>query len=78
VTENNPAEPFEFRFSLDDRATGAGGREDLVVFVREQIRTLLGVVELTHLGQPVRIDGFRLQRDPETVEPLFPEEPSGS
>ena len=63
-------EPFEIRFKLDELAAGAGDRTALAEFVREEILNLLGVVELTYHGQPVRIDGFRLARDPETIEPL--------
>ena len=67
--ESSP-EPFEIRFELDAEATGAGDQRALVDFVREEIRNILTVAELTHNGQPVRVDGFRLVRDPETIEPL--------
>jgi hypothetical protein len=63
-----PDDSFEIRFTLDDQAAGAGDRQALVDFVREEIRNILAVAELTHQGQPVRIDGFRLARDPETIE----------
>lgn len=66
------AEPFEIRFKLDALAKGAGDRTALVQFVREEILNLLAVAELTYHGRPVCIDGFRLVRDPETIEPLEP------
>ena len=64
------SEPFEIRFELNDQAAGGGDRAALVEFVREQIQTLLSVAELTYRGRPVRVDGFRLVRDPETIEAL--------
>jgi len=70
------SEPFEFRFRLDDQTTGPGDREALVDFVREQIKALLVVAELTCRGQPVRVDGFRLHKDLDTWVPLDPPDPA--
>ena len=70
MADESVSEPFEIRFQLNDQASGVGDRTALVEFVREQIHNLLAVAELTYHGQPVRIDGFRLVRDPEAIEAL--------
>ena len=64
------SEPYEFRFHLDRRTRGPGDRQALVDFVREQVKNLLIVAELTYQGQPVAVDGFRLYKDLDTWVPL--------
>ena len=69
-------EPYEFRFHLDESTPGPGDRQALVAFVREQIRSILIVAELTCDGKPVTVDGFRLYKDLDTWVPL--DEPDSS
>lgn len=73
---DSACEPYEFRFRLDDQTTGPADRRALVDFVREQLRSLLIVAEPTYRGRPVRVDGFRLHRDPDVLVSLDPPDTS--
>jgi len=66
-------EDYIFRFPLEPQRPEETGCDDpLVELIRGQLADLLDAVVLTHHGQRVRVDGFRLLQDPDTQYEIFP------
>jgi len=64
---------YVFRFRLGPLESEDDGYGDpLLELIRGQLADLLRAVVLTHRGRRVRVDGFRLLRDPDTEYSLFP------
>ena len=66
-------EDFVFRFRIGP-PPGEGDPDTLVRILLEEI---LAVVELTHKGKAVRVDGFRLLANPSTIHKCCPRADEG-
>lgn len=66
-------EEYVFRFQVETPADAESAYDDpLVELIRGQLADLLDAVSLTHRGQRVAVDGFRLVQEPETQYEIFP------
>ncbi len=68
---------FVFRFRLDAPSAAERGAhpDPLVELIRGELADLLRCAVLTQHGRRVRVDGFRLLRDPDTHHAIFAEAP---
>jgi len=69
AAQNDPSE-FFFRYSLSESEVTPRERmhdDPVTELFRQQILNLLDVVQPTHGGLPVAIDGFSFLRDPKTI-----------
>ena len=65
---------FVFRFPIGASEPNEQGYADpLLELIRGQLADLLQAVVLTDHGRRVRVDGFRLLRDPDTQYDIFPD-----
>ena len=65
---------FVFRFPAGGSEADEHGYEDpLLELIRGQLADLLKAAVLTDHGRRVRVDGFRLLRDPDTQYDIFPD-----
>ena len=69
---------FVFRFRLDAPGASEHGAhpDPLVELIRGELADLLRCAVLTYQGTRVRVDGFRLLREPDTQHAIFAEAPA--
>ena len=74
---------YIFRYPLDERES-AGPPDSLLEMIRTQLESLLSLLSLYRDGEEIKVDGFRLMNEGETIHPIFssplfppPSSPSG-
>lgn len=78
----NKEDDYIFRYPLEEQETG-GRRDSLLEMIRTQLESLLGLASLYQGGEDVKVDGFRLMNEGETIHsilssPAPPDRPSPS
>ncbi len=78
MTEEKPE--YSFRYRVEAAAPGSR-RDALLEMIRVQLESLLRLLTLSREGEEVKVDGFRLMNERETIHPIFssppfPEKPS--
>lgn len=67
----NKEDDYIFRYSLEGREAGSR-RDSLLEMIRTQIESLLGLLSLYQGEEEVKVDGFRMMNEGETIHPIFP------
>jgi DNA repair photolyase len=67
----NKDDDYIFRYPLEERESGSR-RDSLLEMIRIQLESLLGLLSLYQRGEEVKVDGFRLMNEGETIHPIFP------
>ena len=67
----NKDDDYIFRYPLEERKIGSG-RDSLQEMIRTQLGSLLGLLCLYQGGEEVKVDGFRLMNEGESIHPIFP------
>jgi len=66
---------FRYRLRSEGEETDGPFYEDrLLEMIRQQLANLLDVVVLTHRGEEVKVDGFKLLSDLDCAYEIFPRE----
>jgi len=68
-------EDFVWRFRLDERKREPIYEEPLLELTRSQWEQLLKLTIPMSGDHPVKVDGFALMRSPDTIHPVFPDDP---
>jgi membrane-associated protease RseP (regulator of RpoE activity) len=67
----NKEDEYIFRYPLGEREAGTR-RDSLQEMVRTQMESLLNLLSLYQGGEEVKVDGFRMMNDGESIHPIFP------
>jgi DNA repair photolyase len=67
----NKDDDYTFRYPLEERESGSR-RDSLLEMIRIQLESLLGLLFLYQRGEEVKVDGFRLMNEGESIHPIFP------
>ncbi|KPK88644.1 MAG: hypothetical protein AMJ94_14505 [Deltaproteobacteria bacterium SM23_61] len=66
------SEKPEYTFRYPVKAPESGSRRDsLLEMIRIQLESLLGLLSLYQGGEEVKVDGFRLMNEAESIHPIF-------
>lgn len=71
----DPSEDFVWRFRLDEKPFESICSDPLLEYIRVQWEELLKLSIPYFGGNELKVDGFRLMRDPKTVTPIFEDDP---
>jgi DNA repair photolyase len=66
----NKEDDYIFRYPLDERDAGTL-RDCLLEMIRTQMESLLGLLSLYQGSEEVKVDGFRLMNEGETIHSIF-------
>lgn len=66
---------FIWRFKLDEEPLAPLNADPLLELLRVQWEELLKLCVPVYGNQEVKIDGFKLMRDLETIHPIFKDDP---
>jgi MoaA/NifB/PqqE/SkfB family radical SAM enzyme len=61
---------YPFRYPVEPAASGSR-RDPLLEMIQVQLESLLGLLTLYRGGEEVKMDGFRLMNERETIHPIF-------
>jgi DNA repair photolyase len=67
----NEEDDYIFRYRLGEREAGAR-RDSLQEMIRTQLESLLNLLSLYQGGEEVKVDGFRMMSEGESIHPIFP------
>ena len=69
------SQDFVWRFRVDEKPLEPMNADPLLELVRVQWEELLKLCEPVCGGEKIRVDGFALMRDANTVHPIFRDDP---
>jgi hypothetical protein len=62
---------YTFRYPVKTPESGSR-RDSLLEMIRTHLESLLGLLSLYQGGEEVKVDGFRLMNEAESIHPIFP------
>jgi len=75
MTRSETDEDFAWRFRLDEKPVESLHEDPLLELIRTQWEELLKLTIPTCGREKVKVDGFVLMRDLDTVHPIFRDDP---
>jgi DNA repair photolyase len=66
----NKEDDYIFRYPLEEQKGGSRA-DSLLEMIRTQLESLLSLLSLYQCGEEVKVDGFRLMNEGESIHPIF-------